>query len=300
MSGEGSALINKIVVAAGILLYCMNTGLTAWSDVLDPTNLWTVVSYASPNQFDYADDQQTGNKDSDIVGDSGHAAFYVQFDDLGTSSLTDGVWSARVRLGSDAPQTGTFDNNLFVGIDGNLDGTIDLFVGVDSQGSNARLAIWDPGSGANTSPDSTTIVSPAVWTTNQTAVNFDFSGVDLTNDPTATDLDLDNDGDNDFFLSFSLDFAEIVNQMNLISGLSIDEQSQIAFVLATANNDNSLNQDLNGANGGIGSSLTWGELGVLSTPGQFNPNAIPEPASLLFVIGSGVAWMCAARRRNPR
>jgi hypothetical protein len=203
-----------------------------------------------------------------------------------------------VRLGSDRPQTGTFDNNLFVGIDADLDGAIDLFVGVHNQGSNEQLAMWDPGANANTSPSTTSIVSPPAWATAQTGTNYNFSGVTSINDPTATNFDLDADGDNDFFLSFGLDFGQIVNQMALVSGLSIDETTQIGLVLATSNSDNSLNQDLNGANGGISSSLTWSALGVMSNPLSFNPTAIPEPATGLL-IGVVFGLGLVSRRQRP-
>jgi hypothetical protein len=270
-------------------------GKTLFADVTDPTNFWTAVAYSGANQQDYFDDQQTGNGDADIVGNSQNAAFYVDFNDLGTSSLTDGIWYARVRLGSDRPQAGQFDNNLFIGMDANSDGVLDLFVGVDNQGANTRLAIWDPGSGANTSPSTTSIVSPAQYYTGQNAGNYNFSRVSSALDPTVTSLDLDGDGHNDWFLSFAIDFSQIVTQMQSVAGLSIDQTTSVRYVLATSNTDNSLNQDLNGANGQIGSSLTWQQLGVISNPMAIG-SSVPEPG--LFAILAGVAVFVVSRRRS--
>lgn len=270
----------------------------ALADVVSPSDMWTAVGYSGPNQQDYFNDQQTGNGDADIVGNGQNPAFYVNFDDLGTPSLNDGIWYGRVRLGSDRPRAGTFDNNLFVGIDGNADGALDLFIGVHNQGSNNQLAIWDPGSGANVSPSTTSILSPPVWSTSQNGSNYNFSPVDGVIDPFATSFDLDGDGRNDWFLSFAIDFSQLAAQMQSVAGISIDQTSQVSYVLATANNDNSLNQDLNGANGQVGSSLTWQQLGVLSNTMAIGAT-IPEPVSCVLPVGIGIAC-CVRRRRVAR
>ena len=38
------------------------------------------------------------------------------------------------------------------------------------------------------------------------------------------------------------------------------------YVMGTATQANSFNQDLNGVNGGVNSSLTWADLGAITTP----------------------------------
>ncbi len=287
---------------AAFMLFESSLGISTVADVVSPTTDWTAITYTNPNQYYYFDDQQTGNRDSDIVGNAAHPAFYVKFDDLGTASRTDGLFYMRVRVGSDRPQAGTFDNVLLVGIDANQDAALDLFVGVDNQGSNTNLSIWDPGTGANTSPATTSIISPPAYAELQTASNYDFSAVTSTNDPTASSFDVDADGDNDYFLSLRLDFAQIVAEMNAIAGIAIDESTSVNYVLATSNNDNSLNQDMNGADGGVGSSLTWSQLGVFSNSFSMNPAFIPEPGAVAF---SGlmslfllVGWGFRRRRRQ--
>ncbi len=55
-------------------------------------------------------------------------------------------------------------------------------------------------------------------------------------------------------------------------------------------------QDLNGADGGIGSSLTWSEPGVMSNP--FSMVAIPEPSGVfpaVMTLLTLVGW----RTRKP-
>ena len=38
------------------------------------------------------------------------------------------------------------------------------------------------------------------------------------------------------------------------------------YVMGTASQANAFNQDLNGVNGGVNSSLTWAELGAITLP----------------------------------
>src|SRR5688572_23542175 len=80
-----------------------------------PTTHWTVIRYPGTNQVDYFDDQQTGQPEADIVGNSTHAALYLKFDNGATPSTTDGTLGFRVRLGSDLPQAGSFGSVMFIG-----------------------------------------------------------------------------------------------------------------------------------------------------------------------------------------
>jgi hypothetical protein len=82
------------------------------------------------------------------------------------------------------------------------------------------------------------------------------------------------------------------------NGISINQNSAINYVMATSTQNNSLNMDLNGVNGGTSSTLTFAQLGATADP--FSPAgvAIPEPATaLLFGIGGVGAWLL---RRNKK
>jgi hypothetical protein len=60
----------------------------------------------------------------------------------------------------------------------------------------------------------------------------------------------------------------------------------------TGTQPNNLNGDINGANGGINSSLPWSQLGGLSqtyTPTSTKP--VPEPSELLLLGLSGGALL---------
>lgn len=268
--------------------------------VTDPTVLWTPVQYASPAQSDFQDDQQTGNSrsSSDIVGDVNSPAFLMQFDDGGTSGvLTDGSLLFRVRLGAaGGNSTPVFDRNLFVGLDGDGNGSLDLYVGVHNQGSMDELAIYGPGSDSNTSPNTTSITGP-LFTFAQSPSNYDYSVVDTA------DTDLDGDGETDYFLSFAMPFQSVVDWMLTESGVAIDQNSSLSYVMATATQDNSFNQDINGLPKDFDSSSTWTTLGALSTPStpiSASISAVPEPSLAGLMALFTMTILASGRRRRWR
>ena len=208
-------------------------------DVTSPTTDWLTIGYGNNNP-DPSNDQQTGSGEGDIVGNQAHPSAYVAFGDDGTPSLTDGVLAFRIRLGADDNPAG-LKGALFVGIDANGDGALDLFIGVDNSGSSNKIGIWSPGSGANTSPNTTTIVSAPLVSYTLTALNCNWSAVNTTIDPTVgTATDLNGDGKNDYFLTFTVPFADVVAQLNA-KGITVDQNSTFSYVIATATQANSLN-----------------------------------------------------------
>ena len=73
---------------------------------------WTAISPSGGSQYDYFDDQPTGQGEGDImVDDAANPAFQVHFDDNGNASNTDGTLSFRFRLARDG------SNFYIVGID---------------------------------------------------------------------------------------------------------------------------------------------------------------------------------------
>src|ERR1051325_170319 len=88
-----------------------------------PTINWNAVLYSTnnPTTPDPFTDQQTGSKESDIVGTSSVASFYTRFFDAGTPALTDGQIAFRLRLAEEQNPPG-FSGAAFVGIDANADG----------------------------------------------------------------------------------------------------------------------------------------------------------------------------------
>jgi hypothetical protein len=277
-----------VVLTSGV--FCATAGATV-VDVTAPTTSWTVIRYGSNNP-DPSNDQQTGSSEGDIVGNQLHGSVYTMFGDGGTPSTTDGTIAFRIRLGADVSPSG-FKTAVFVGIDANRDGKLDLFIGVNNSGSADTIGLWNAGPGLNVSPSTTTIVSTPLVTYAETAANYHWVPVTAINDPSiggATDLD--GGGQNDQFLSFSVPLNDVVNQLAANGITGFDENTPLAYVIATATQANSLNQDLNGVAGSVNSSSTWASLGVLSdgmTPAgvtvvpEVNPAAAVALLSLVLL-----------------
>jgi hypothetical protein len=101
-------------------------------------------------------------------------------------------------------------------------------------------------------------------TTQQTpGVNYDFSFVTEALDPLATGYDVDGGGKTDAFLSFSVDFSDVVDALSL-RGISVDQESSLNYVVATSTQADLLNMDLCGVTGGVDSIETFQALGAIS------------------------------------
>jgi hypothetical protein len=263
-----------------------------------PSTQWVPILYSSSFP-DPSVDQQTGSSESDIVGNSNQPSLFMKFNDGGSPITTNGYFGIRLRVGADQSPPG-FKGAAFVGMDVNNDGKLDLFVGVNNQGSGNIVGIWNPGTGANTSPSTTTLVSPSAKSYSEVAGNYSWLAVSATSDPTAINYDLNADAKTDQFLSFVIPFADIVAALAAegISGFTRD--SAMTLVAATATQDNSLNEDLNGVLGGINSSTTWQQLGALTQ--TYSPNGtapIPEPGTVtLLGLGAGFLMVRNAARKS--
>jgi hypothetical protein len=266
-----------------------------------PTTSWFPVRLASGNQFDYFLDQQTGSPEADIAGTVIAPGFFMWYDDNGSAAPNAGTLAFRVRLGSDLPSAGQFNSAVFVGIDANGDGALDIFVGVDNRGSSNVLKIWDAGSGANISPSTTSVSSPSGQKTYaETSANYDFRAVNGVNDPLTSSFDLNGDGSNDFFLSFSIPFPDIVSEASRLAGATIDRSSPLRYIVATSQQDNAFNQDLGGIQGGVNSSSTWTQLGGITTAIAPNATNVPEPGGISTAMAGLLAIAALIARRQAR
>ncbi len=284
-------------IPLSVALAAFASPASAAISITSATSLWTAITYADPNAADPSLDQQTGTVEGDIVGNAAHASLYTIFDDGGTPGvLTDGEIGFRLRLGGDASPSG-LKTVVWVGIDANADGKVDLFAGALE---DSDIGYYPAGTGANTSPSTTSIVSSnPYFEVAVSTLNFDFSPVTSTNDPTATNFNLDGGSGGgashtDQFVSFKLSFASLVTAVNGL-GLSnlgtFNQDSPLRFIAATSQQANALNQDLNGINGGVNSATTWTALGGFTKPFTVDGVAvIPEPSALIFLSTIGLLW----------
>lgn len=132
----------------------------------------------------------------------------------------------------------------------------------------------------------------------QTADNFNWSSV-TSIDATAP-VDVDEIGNADYFLSFSVSFADLAAAMAL-DGVTLDSGTPISFAAITSQNLNQINNDFNGVNGTDPNSTTpWTDSGGISetyTPESEVP--VPEPSQYALLIGAAALGGVSIRRR-PR
>jgi hypothetical protein len=281
-------------VCLGLLLQVVT--VCAQIDPGSSTTAWVAVQFGLNSNPDAASDQQTGNAEADIVGNATHPSLYMQYYSAGASSAL----GFRLRLGADANPTG-FKGAAFIGLDANTDGILDLFLGVNNQGSGDKIAIWNPGTGLNTSPSTTTLVSVPLNSYTQTSLNYRFQAVTALTAPSALSYDLNADSNADQFLSFVLPFSDIAAALANRGIFGFSASSPMQLVAATATQANSLNEDLNGVAGGINSTLSWDQLGASSLP--YAPNGvtpIPEPSSVFLCSAAGVLILFRISRNRRR
>ena len=266
------------LAAAALLTTAAMAGTV--TSVTSPTNNWTVVPTID---LDPGKDQQTGQTDADLVGIVADPGFYTGFD--GTNIYF------RVRLGSVSDShTNAFKNTFWIGIDANGDGALDLFIGVDNQGSTTSIGFFAPGTGANNSPSTTTIQNAnPTYQIAETATNYNYQLVNNTLDPTLTNADLDADGNTDVFLSIAVPFfgasgtATLQGALAGLASLSVTQNTGFSYITATSTQTNSLNQDIGGINGQVNSSLTYQQLGAISPKITGSGVVIPEPGSISYM-----------------
>jgi hypothetical protein len=267
----------------------------SWALTIDgPTSEWTGVSYPGLTP-DSSDDQQTGLDEADIVGDNNFAALYTQYDAGALPSTSDDVLAFRIRMGTEEPPS-DYTHVALVGIDGDLDGSMDMYVALNNIGVVDAIQLYTVGTDSNTSPNTTDTV--LVLSDQWDSTNYDWSAVSVVNctECTAGDLDLDGDG-NDYFLSFSVPFDDIVTVMAL-DGIGLTPSTEVSYVIGTSVQPNAYNQDLGGVDGmPADPDTTWSTMGAVSTPGGINP--VPEPSTALL-LSLGLCALAASRqRRSP-
>ncbi len=305
------------------------TAPAAWAVITvgGSTSDWSAIVYSNGVESDYIQDQQTGQPEADIIGSGAdytrQPGFYKQYLDAGLSGnggLEGDYLGFRMRVSGDTNSAG-WDTVGFIGLDFEADGSTDLILGVGTRSRDMGIRFYDPGTDLNTSPSTTSVIYMSDYAieggtdayTNAFSVLFDFSPVSSANDAFLTggesSDDLDADGNDDYFMSFQINMEAVAAAAAATANpTSIDENTMMGFLAITSNQDNALNQDLNGHNGvavnkgGEGdfssSTQTWSDLGGMSdayTADGSEP--VPEPKSFSMILGVFTLCFIGFRRR---
>ena len=262
-----TATLFPLLLQAGML----DTASTVWNPVLYATSESSL-------------DQQSGQSSLDIVGNADNPSFYIKLYGAGNPNLRNGVLAFRVRLNSvKNEKKPAYDRVLQVGIDANLDGALDLFVGVDHSANHDYIAIWRAGLDANISPDTFSVdTTPVLTYASLLGDNYQFAEVTSLLDPDAQTFDVDGGGNPDWFLSFSINFADIVTVLS-DRNIAVDQNTHFGYVVSTALKADGAQQDILGIDSSLSASTSWLDLGASSVP--ITPvGAMPEPATGTLII----------------
>jgi len=274
------------MVGVGLLTSLLLAGAATAAPIAlnGPTTDWIAMnSFGTSLEPDDA-----ANPEAELIGDATHSAIYYYMDDNGSGSNTDGTLYFRMRIGKDNGGAG-FKTMAVIGLDGDLNDTVDALIIADFNPPGADAIQVRRVLGSGVSP-ATTNISPIGYDVAATTSNSNWSPVDATTDPTATNTDLNGDGQ-DYFISFSVDFATVVQILADLGIGGFTDDSLVHFVAGTSTNaSSSMNQDIAGVNGQVGSTSSWAALG-----GSTGPLIVPEPGTGAL-LGLGLL-MLACRRR---
>ena len=260
-------ILRKAVFLVFVLSAMFSNSVMSASTDLAGKGSWTSLLIGS--KYDPYSDTQASKAGTEIVGNNTHPSFYINYDDKGTTAgstpESDDILSLRLRIGDETKNS--HSAYAFFGIDANNDGVLDVFI---SSGAG-KTSIWDAGSSANTSPNTTSIASSASYTYTQTAANYDFAIVTTTNDPAWTgatnDDDINTDGNKDVFISFSIPIADLDTFLGTQS-ITYTQDTMLRFISLTATQTNSLNSDFNGIDKSSVDDWdkTYAELKIITNP----------------------------------
>lgn len=245
---------------------------------------------------DPASDQQTGQGSDDFVGDTTFAAFSQKAGTIG------GVDHILFQSRMNQFRTQGFASYITLGMDLDGNGSIDLMLGMDAKSNQFNIKFATPGTGANTSPNTTT------WGSFQGGVNLDANTYNYSQTTTS------NFGGNaDAFVTFGISFANLQAGIRAyapaaFANFTMTYDTMIAFTAWTTTQQNSVNQDMMGYSGSgyTKDSTSYVDLGAI-TPQISAYGGVPEPATyaqlgLLLLAGAGVALLrrrAARQRSNP-
>ena len=230
------------IISAWLLTILFPMGLKAATsiDITNPSvnagSGWKNV-FPQNGNYDYVGDTRTtGSSSLDIVGDATYPAVYIQFSDDGSEL------AVRIRVnncdGSSANPL--FSNFAYIGIDADLSGAIDFFIGAYNPTGAGRLGVYlsDP-EAPNTMYGVTGI--DGVLATFQPIDGVNYSMV-------KTEDGSNFSGDPDYFITFKFNVADIESAIGDFTKdhVTFTPNTPFSFFAGTSTTDRTLNGDVNG------------------------------------------------------
>lgn len=259
-----------------------------------PSGEWTALL----GNYDFRGDQKAGQADGDIVGLDEDYGLFVTYNSADADVSGQSTFGFRLRLDAAGGNSKKieFKGAAWLGIDGDMNGSIDVFLGVNMSGSSRTLGIYSPGTGANNAPGSTSVSSTAYRTYTIGTSNYDYRPVSYKTDGGSTnDLTPTTTEDPDYYLSVLIPFEHIANALADVK-IDITEKTPLNYVAATSTQGNSFNQDISGVDGGIDSPETWAQLGAFAPTITIEGTLVPEPGTAWFTLLS-LSLLILRRRR---
>jgi hypothetical protein len=237
-----------------------------------------------------------------------YAASSIDFDGAG-AGVAQNALVFRFRLNK---VESSFTGNIRLGVDGDEDGSVDLFFGISTGAGQTPEIVFQNPTGtaldANTSPN-TSALGTSYGAIASSAYNFNY--IQATD---GSNYNLNKPAGNaDMWLSFAVPFTTFASTLGTQTGTTIDwASSYLAFVAFSSTQGNAVNQDVYGiakiTSTNPATGQQWGDLAYnagggfteyYSASGAKKP--VPEPATYMqlgLLIGSGVLLTVWRRRRS--
>lgn len=285
--------LGKIVYAAAAM-FLAAVASRGQISVTDTTG-WNVWHTSGGTvMLDPASDAQTGQASDDFVSSATAPGFFQK---AGTISSVDTIlWRVRMNVYDNSG----FRGNLTLGMDLDGNGSIDLMMMMTDKNNAQSITFGTPGTYSQNPALSNTSPSTTSWTfPKQTAVSLTSSTYNYQQVNDANNFS----GNPDAYVTFGISFANLQNGIRsyasgAFSSFTVSYTTPIAFIAFTSTQGNSINQDLFGTSGNMGSTSSWAALGTV-TPPQTAYGTVPEPSTYaqlaaLLLAGGALAW----RRRS--
>lgn len=283
MSRRSPRFLRQAVLLLAVFALSLGTVRTASAQaftVSDPTGLnfftytWTPLTTTGGGYLlDPPLDQQTGQKADDFVSGASTPGFFMRYGTIG------GVESVAFRLVENALYTDNrglpaFAGQASIGMDTNNDGAIDIVFTVIGKNQNNGISYQAPGTGANVSPNTTSLGTPVLISA-FTATNFDYRAADNTIYPGWTQSGPEVDA----VLTFALSFQQINNALTALGKATVTSSTLLRFIAFTSTQTNAINQDVYGSNGISGAVRFDAPGGGFTEYTDLTGRPIPEPST---------------------